>query len=556
MIFIAILLLLGWVIDQYSGGSGQGGLILAIFLSFGMSMLSYFAGDRIALATSGAQPLTKEQNPYVYRLVENLCITAGLPLPKIYIIPDSAMNAFATGRDPNHASIAITQGLIDGLENEELEGVIAHELSHIKNYDIRFMTMVVVLVGAISILARIFTHGLMGRSSGNRRNGNVLLIVGIVLAILSPLIAELIKLAVSRKREFLADASGALLTRYPEGLAKALEKIAHSPTPPMANANRATAHLFFANPFGEIAVGKKISGLFSTHPPIDQRIQALRAMEKQPWRMLEGVFNFIFPPYCLGCLQDGPNYCCDLCLQKIELFRDSCPICGQPSAPATVCGWCLKNTVLDRLYITAPYDQPILPDLLSAFKFENIQSLSKSLGQIMLSTLPHFPAGSISVPMPLSWWRWQERGFNQSEVLGEVVMGDARAGSPVSAQSHPRWDEHSRGAAAAGPITTINPHHQTHNSSHPPLTLRGGDLEVNPRLLSRRWAFKQSHLSANERARNIRGKFYCPQPELIHNQKIVLLDDLYTTGATLNEAAKTLKSAGASQVIGWALAKG
>jgi len=242
-----------------------------------MSLSSYFAGDKIALAASRAKPIKKEDNPYVWRLVENLSITAGTPMPQVYIINDPSMNAFATGRDPQHASIALTTGIISGLENEELEGVIAHELSHIKNYDIRLMMLVIVCVGAITLLADwMLRSTLWGRrgSDNNRGNGTaIIMLIAIVLAILSPIFAELIKLAVSRRREYLADASGALLTRYPEGLARALEKIAHQDTS-LASANKATAHLFFSNPFGI----KKASRLFSTHPPIEERIKALRQM--------------------------------------------------------------------------------------------------------------------------------------------------------------------------------------------------------------------------------------------------------------------------------------
>lgn len=277
MIFIAIIIGLGYVFDQIWGTGNYSGVILAILLSFGMTAISYFHGDKIALWTSGAKPIEHDKNPYVYHLVENLCITAGLPVPKIYIIEDPAINAFATGRKPAIASIAITRGAIEKLQNEELEGVIAHELSHVGNYDIRFMTLVAVLVGAISILSNIFLRSRwMPRRSNDREGGNVgaiFMIVGIVLAILSPLIAELIKLAISRRREYLADASGTLLTRYPEGLARALEKIA-AENQPMARASQATAHLFIANPFA----GKKISSLFSTHPPIEDRIKKLRGM--------------------------------------------------------------------------------------------------------------------------------------------------------------------------------------------------------------------------------------------------------------------------------------
>jgi len=277
-IFLSLFIFLGWFLDKYFDGNG-GIFILAIIISLSMTLVSYFQGDKIALASTGARAIKKEDNPYIYRMVENLCITAGLPTPKIYIIPSPALNAFATGRDPQHASIALTTGIIDALENEELEGVIAHELSHIRNYDIRLMTIVVVLVGAIALISDIVFHGglLRGRRNSDNNNsslGGILAIVGIILLILSPIISELIKLAISRKREYLADASGALLTRYPEGLARALEKISSSKTP-LATASTATAHLFISNP---LRPGKSISGLFSTHPPAEDRIKKLRGM--------------------------------------------------------------------------------------------------------------------------------------------------------------------------------------------------------------------------------------------------------------------------------------
>ncbi len=279
MIFIILILALGYFFDQIYGTGGYGGLGLAIFVSLIMTSVSYFAGDKIALTASGAKPIEKIDNPYLYRMVENLCITAGLPLPKIYIMEEAAINAFATGRGPEKASIAVTRGALEKLQNEELEGVLAHELSHVKNYDIRFMMLVAVLVGTISLLTNFFMRGrLFGlrRSSNDREGGQlgaILLIVGIILAILSPLIAELIKMAVSRRREFLADASGALLTRYPEGLARALEKI-NAENQPLRRASTATAPLFIANPFG----ANKMKSWFSTHPPIEERIKALRQM--------------------------------------------------------------------------------------------------------------------------------------------------------------------------------------------------------------------------------------------------------------------------------------
>ena len=272
-IFISLIIFIGYALGTYFD-VGYFGVGVAVLFSLIMTSVSYFSGDKIALATAGAQgPIKKNDNPYVYRLVENLCLTAGLPLPKIYIIPDQSLNAFATGRDPGHSSIALTIGLIESLENEELEAVIAHELSHIKNYDIRVMMIVIVLVGVVTLLADFFLR--FGLFRGGRREGNVggiIVVVGLILAILSPLFAKLIQLAVSRRREFLADASGVLLTRYPDALISALKKISQRPT--VARSNRATAHLYIYNPFR----GKKVSRLFSTHPPIEERVKALEAM--------------------------------------------------------------------------------------------------------------------------------------------------------------------------------------------------------------------------------------------------------------------------------------
>lgn len=276
IIFVAFLGLLGWVFGQLSD-AGYFGVFLALVLALGMSFVGYFSGDRVALALSGARPISKQDNPYVYRIVENLAMTAGLPTPKVYLIDDPGLNAFATGRDPKHASIAVTVGLVEKLENEELEGVVAHELSHVKNLDIRYMTLVVVMVGAVSLLSHFFLRARLFGGRGNNRDsgqiGAILLIVGLIMAILAPLFAELVKLAISRRREYLADASGALLTRYPEGLARALEKIG-SENRPLQRADQTTASLFIASPFGT----KKIAGLFSTHPPIQDRVRALRAM--------------------------------------------------------------------------------------------------------------------------------------------------------------------------------------------------------------------------------------------------------------------------------------
>lgn len=275
VIFIALILFLGWFIGELTN-SGYIGLIIALFVALIMSLGGYFSGDKLALTTAGAKKTSKSENPYVYRLVENLAITAGIPTPKIYLIKDSSLNAFATGRDPKHSSIALTTGIVEKLENEELEGVIAHELSHVKNYDIRLMTLVVVLVGIVSLLSHWFIRiSFFNNKSDNKGSGiaSIVLIAGLAMLIVSPIVAQLIKLSISRRREFLADASGALLTRYPEGLASALEKIAQN-NKPLKRANGATAHLYIASPFGKT---KKLTAkLFSTHPPIEARIKALR----------------------------------------------------------------------------------------------------------------------------------------------------------------------------------------------------------------------------------------------------------------------------------------
>lgn len=276
ILFFVLVIFLGWLFG-YLTESGYIGILWAFIIALGMTLFSYFAGDKVALVTAGARQIQKNDNPYVWRIVENLAITAGLPMPKVYLIDDSCPNAFATGRNPLHASIALTTGIIEILKNEELEGVIAHELSHIKNYDIRLMMIVIVLVGIIALLADWLVRiNIFGGRKGDRSSGQagiIFLLVGLSLAIISPLIAKLIQLAISRKREFLADADGALLTRYPEGLASALEKIG-SYQKPLRHANKATAHLYIINPFG--STKKFMVKLFSTHPPIEKRIKALR----------------------------------------------------------------------------------------------------------------------------------------------------------------------------------------------------------------------------------------------------------------------------------------
>ncbi|MFB6182130.1 MAG: M48 family metallopeptidase, partial [Candidatus Magasanikbacteria bacterium] len=246
--FFLVVIGLGWFIGVYMG-YGYWVFVLAVGYSIISALISYYQGDKIALKTSGAQKIKEENFPELYRLVENLTITAGMPMPDVYVIDSPALNAFATGRNPENASIAVTTGLIRKLEDEELEGVLAHELSHIENYDILIMTLTVVLVGTIALLAdlflrmRIFGFG----GNGERKNG-VMAIIGLVLILVSPIIAQLIKLAISRKREYLADASAVDLTRYPEGLASALEKIS-SADKQLDTASSATAHLFISNPF-------------------------------------------------------------------------------------------------------------------------------------------------------------------------------------------------------------------------------------------------------------------------------------------------------------------
>ena len=247
------------------------------------ALFSYYASASVTLAISEAHAVTKEQEPDLYRTVENLCIGAGLPMPKVYIIEDGSPNAFATGRDPDHAVICVTRGLLQKLDRLELEGVIAHELSHIGNYDIRLMTLVVVLVGLVALLAdfmlRLTIWGAGARPGNRGRSGGSAVIIiyafALLAAILAPIAAQLIRMALSRQREYLADASGALLTRYPEGLARALEKIA-ADKDPLAEANKATAHLYIASPLMEHQ--SWLNGLFSTHPPIEDRIARLRAM--------------------------------------------------------------------------------------------------------------------------------------------------------------------------------------------------------------------------------------------------------------------------------------
>jgi heat shock protein HtpX len=262
-------------------GSGLSGVGLALIFSGLISLGSYYFSDKVILAISQARPASREKDFMFFTVVENLCLGAQLPKPKLYIIKDSAPNAFATGHDPQHGVVCATTGLLEKLDRTELEGVIAHELSHIRNYDSRLMSIVVVLIGLVALLADWFRRSLRYTSYQRKREKEglqgVLLMIGFVLALFAPLIANLIKLAISRNREFLADASAVLLTRYPQGLARALEKIA-ADREPLEVANNATAHLFIVNPFKGRGVGQKIAYLFNTHPPVEERIKRLRSM--------------------------------------------------------------------------------------------------------------------------------------------------------------------------------------------------------------------------------------------------------------------------------------
>lgn len=277
--FLVIIIGLGFIFARVNGQPSL--LIIAVVFSTLMSLGSYFYSDKLVLAMSGAKEIQRSSDPELYRTVENLSIGAGLPTPKIYLINDTAPNAFATGRDPKHAVVAITSGLRYKLSKPELEGVMAHELSHIGNYDIRLQTIIVVLVGVVTLLSDWMFRLSFGKRRSNSEGGGIILIIGIVAALLAPIAAMLIQLAISRKREYLADASGALLTRYPQGLASALQKISNDQEP-LEVANKATAHLYIVNPLNDHKKsGDKISwfsGLFNTHPPIKERIKKLSEM--------------------------------------------------------------------------------------------------------------------------------------------------------------------------------------------------------------------------------------------------------------------------------------
>jgi len=277
-VFLILIIAIGWGLSYYFGNPII--LYVAVGVSILMNVFAYWTSDKIALAMSGAVALKKEQNLEYYRIVENLSLTAGLPMPRLYIIPGDQINAFATGRDPEHAAVAVTVGALRKLSKPELEGVLAHELSHVGNRDILVSTVVVVLAGVIAIISDIFMRMTIWGGSSSRKNSNpVVIVIAIVAAILAPIAATIIKLAVSRQREYLADASGALLTRYPDGLASALEKIAADQTP-MRKAHNGTAHLFIANPLKGKEEKSWFAKLFMTHPPVHDRISRLRGMRE------------------------------------------------------------------------------------------------------------------------------------------------------------------------------------------------------------------------------------------------------------------------------------
>ncbi len=279
-LFIVFAGTVAYIIGRATGYGPGLGVVIFIF-SIVYSFFSYYYSDKMVLAASGAKQIEHKDHPKLFNIVENLSIAGGVPMPKVYIMEDPSPNAFATGRDPKHAAVAVTTGILERLNKSELEGVLAHELSHVRNYDTRLLAITAVLVGFIALITDIFLRHVFWSGLGNRdrdaRAQLIFFVIAIALAILAPIVASLIQLAISRKREFLADASGALLTRYPEGLASALEKIASDPRP-LKTATNATAHLFIVNPFKGKGFAGWLSGLFSTHPPAEERIKILRSM--------------------------------------------------------------------------------------------------------------------------------------------------------------------------------------------------------------------------------------------------------------------------------------
>ncbi len=288
VVFVAAVIGLGYILGE-AAGFGPGGVVIAFLVAVIFALTGYFKGDKIVLAVSRAKPARREEYPQLYNVTEELTIASGLPMPALYVIPDdNAPNAFATGRDPNHSSIAVTTALLNILDRTELQGVLAHELSHVGDYDIRFATLIGILVGTVAMLSDFFLRYMFWTGGGRRRSrsssssssggGGIIMVVAIILAILAPLFALIIQLAVSRQREYLADANAALMTRYPEGLASALEKISRSPGE-MKAANRATEHLYIVSPIKNLRDREqKKKSLFSTHPPVADRIRRLREM--------------------------------------------------------------------------------------------------------------------------------------------------------------------------------------------------------------------------------------------------------------------------------------
>lgn len=274
IVFLAFVLGLSWIFGYFVSGDSQFTPVITIGFFIGSiiyALVTYYGGAKLATAVNGAREIQKRDNPRLYRIVENLAITEGMPMPKVYIMDDPALNAFATGRDPKHAIVCATTGLLEALDDQELEGVMAHELGHVKNYDIRVSMFAFGLVSVIALIADLILHFTFFSDSDNKHP--LMYVLGLVAALIAPIAASLIQLAISRQREYLADATGALTTRYPEGLAGALEKIAQQGSV-TRRANSSTAHLFFANPLNK----GSLASLFSTHPPIEQRIKILRDM--------------------------------------------------------------------------------------------------------------------------------------------------------------------------------------------------------------------------------------------------------------------------------------
>lgn len=277
VIFVLIIVGLGWAYAVVMGGSVPYITVGVLIGALIYTLISYYSASKLALAVNGAQEITKKDNPRLWRTVENLAITNGMPMPRVYIMHDAAPNAFATGRDPKHAAVCATTGLLDIMTDAELEGVMAHELGHVKNYDIRVSMVAFAMVAVIGLLADILLHMSFFRGDDDNSNSQIGILLAIVGAILAPLAATLIQLAISRQREYLADATGAMTTRYPEGLASALEKIGQAGSTLKGRQNTSTAHLFFANPLS----GKSLAALFSTHPPIQDRVARLLKMGKK-----------------------------------------------------------------------------------------------------------------------------------------------------------------------------------------------------------------------------------------------------------------------------------